>query len=341
MNHLSQKTSMQDIATALGISKNAVSLALNNKPGISEELRQKVVDCAINMNYGGYGKLKSNLNKRVVAICVPSAISGFSQFYSSIYWTVERELASRGYRSLLTSVSSEMEDSLQLPPVLTESDVLGVIVVGTFAESYIVKISSVFKNLVLVDNHFVDLQINSVTTANLEGGYKATKFLIEKGFDKICFLGPVNVFSAYKERFAGYKLALENSGVELNSNYILVDEALFIPELDLDQIALHIKSYKISSVFCASDRIAIRLMGQLQALGYNIPNDISIVGFDDIENADIVSPPLTTLRVSRTELGKKATKILIDLVKGKNDNTSNIAIHPKLIVRNSVTENSP
>lgn len=338
MNHLSQKTSMQDIATALGISKNAVSLALNNKPGISEELRQKVIDCAITMNYGGYGKLKSSRNKNIVAICVPSAISGFSQFYSSIYWTVERELANRGYRSLLTSVSPEMEDTLLLPSVLTDGDVVGVIVVGILSENYIEKISGFYKNFVLIDSHFVDLQINSVTTANLEGGYKATKFLIEKGFDRICFLGQINVFSAYKDRFAGYKLALENSDIELNSNYILTDEALFVPELDLEKIALHIKNHKISSVFCASDRIAIRLMGKLQALGYNIPNDISIVGFDDIENADIVSPPLTTVRVSRTELGKKAAQILIDLVKGKNDNTSNIAIHPKLIVRNSVAE---
>jgi DNA-binding LacI/PurR family transcriptional regulator len=86
-------------------------------------------------------------------------------------------------------------------------------------------------------------------------------------------------------------------------------------------------------------------MGKLQSMGYNIPpvlwsdcvgKDISIVGFDDIENADIVSPPLTTVRVSRTELGKKATHILIDLIKGKNSNTSNIAIYPKLIIRNSV-----
>jgi DNA-binding LacI/PurR family transcriptional regulator len=212
VNDLSQKTSMQDIATALGISKNAVSLALNNKPGISESLRQKVIDCAISMNYGSYGKLESSRNKRVVAICVPSAISGFSQFYSSIYWTVERELASRGYRSLLTSVSSEMEDSLQLPPVLTESDVLGVIVVGTFAESYIVKISSVFKNLVLVDSHFVNLQINSVSLLyNCQPRTISNKFLIEKGFKRIGFLG--DVFRAYKERFLGYQItALEESG---------------------------------------------------------------------------------------------------------------------------------
>lgn len=336
MNDLSQKTSMQDIATALGISKNAVSLALNNKPGISESLRQKVIDCAISMNYGSYGKLESSRNKRVVAICVPSAISGFSQFYSSIYWTVERELASRGYRSLLTSVSSEMEDSLQLPPVLTEGDVLGVIVVGTFAESYIVKISSVFKNLVLVDSHFVNLQINSVTTANLEGGYKATKFLIEKGFKRIGFLGKTDVFRAYKERFLGYKLALEESGFEVDPNFILTEESLFTPELNMEKIANKIEANRLSSVFCANDRLAIRLMGKLQSKGYNIPKDISIVGFDDIENADIVSPPLTTVRVSRTELGKKATHILIDLIKGKNSNTSNIAIYPKLIIRNSV-----
>src|SRR5690554_8186489 len=126
MRDVRHKTSMQDIADALGISKNAVSIALNNKPGISESLRTKVIKTAITMNYGSYGKLSNTFEQNLVAICIPSIISGFSQFYSSIYWAIEKELGLTGYSSLLVSISEEMEKNLTLPTNLLDHEVKGV-----------------------------------------------------------------------------------------------------------------------------------------------------------------------------------------------------------------------
>lgn len=336
MDRIRQKTSMQDIATALGISKNAVSLALNNKPGISESLRSKVIKTAILMNYGGYGRLGSALERNLVAICVPSAISGFSQFYSSIYWSVERELGSHGYSPLLTSISTEMEESLTFPPVLHEQELRAVVVVGILSKQYIQKLASVFEHLVLVDNHFMDLPLNSVATANIEGGYEATKFLIEKGFSKIGFLGQVHKYTAYAERYNGYRMALNDASIVFDDSLCFTDPSLFKPDLESEKIIDTILEKQIQVIFCACDRVAIQLIGKLHARGLQIPEDVSVLGFDDIENADIVSPPLTTMRVSRQELGMKAAELLINHMEEKDNSHSSITIYPRLVLRESV-----
>jgi LacI family transcriptional regulator/LacI family purine nucleotide synthesis repressor len=332
---------MQDIANALGISKNAVSLALNNKPGISESLRSKVIETAIFMNYGGYGKLGVSLESKLVAICVPSAISGFSQFYSSIYWSVEKELAARGYRPLLTSVSTEMEESLVLPPVLQDREAVGVVVVGILSKQYISKIAATFEHLVLVDNYFLDLPLNSVATANIEGGYEATRFLLERGFKRIGFLGQTHSYTAYRERYRGYKMALSDAEVSLDESWVLTDIKLFRPDLDTNKILHTLTSQSLDAIFCASDRVAIQLLGKLHANGFSIPQDISVMGFDDIENADIVSPPLTTMRVSRNELGQQAACLLVSQIESKCNYQSSISIYPKLVVRESVADRVP
>ena len=336
MDNVRQKTSMQDIADALNISKNAVSLALNNKPGISESLRDKVVQTAIAMNYGGYGKLSNSRSKNLVAICVPSAISGGSQFYSSVYWAIEKELSSHGYRSLLTSITGEMERGLRFPEVLSEQQLVGVVVVGVLSKDYINLIVNSFENFVQVDNYYMDLAINSIATANVEGGYEATKFLIEQGFSRIGFIGYVQKYNSYKDRCTGYSLALSNANIPFNPSRVFTNSSYFSPTVNLDVIMNKIKEEQLDAIFCASDRLAIQIIGLFHKDGIRIPQDISIIGFDDTENSDIVNPPLTTMRVPRAELGYAAAHLLIEKIASKRKPPSAISIYPKLILRKSV-----
>lgn len=339
MEHVRKKTSMQDIADVLNISKNAVSLALNNKAGISEALRSKVVQTAISMNYGGYGKLGDSLGNNLVALCVPSAIGGFSQFYSSVYWAIEKELSSHGYRSLLTSITQDMENSLNFPEVLLEQKLKGVIVVGVLSKEYVLKMANSFDNFVQVDNYYIDQAINSVVTANVEGGYEATKFLIEQGCKRIGFVGDIRIYNSYKDRCKGYTLALSDADIPIVSSRSFTDSTLFSPILDLKAIMEGIKKERLDAIFCTSDRLAIQLIGMIHKSGLKIPQDISIIGFDDTENSDIVNPPLTSMRVPRAELGHVAATLLIEKINNIKKPPSTISIYPKLIQRKSVRVN--
>lgn len=339
MDKFRKKTSMQDIADHLGVSKNAVSLALNNKPGISEGLRQRVVQAAIDLNYGGYGLLHRSADSNSVAICVPNAISSGSQFYSAIYWSIEQELRDHGYRSLLVSVSPEMESRLAFPEAIADSGMIGIILVGSFSRSYVENITHQHEHVVVVDNSFLDLPLTSVVTANLGGGYEAARYLLANGHKRIGFVGPIQRFLAYKERWLGYKLALADAGVDI------IPEISFLDSVDswavdaadrLKEAVEGIVTREPDALFCACDRIAILLMGILSSFGLRIPEDISVIGFDDVESSDIVSPPLTTMRVHRVEMGRRAVSILLQQLSGAADMPSSVSIYPTLIVRDSV-----
>lgn len=336
MDNIRKKTSMQDIAEELGISKNAVSLALNNKTGISEQLRAKVIQTAIAMNYGGYGRLGDAFESKLVAICLPSIIGRSSQFYSAVYWSIEQELGKYGYRSLIISVTQEMEQSLQLPDGLEEGKVKAVILVGVLSRKYVEKVSSTFQNTLLVDNNFLNLPVQSVITANIEGGYTATQYLISQGYTRIGFVGKIHTYLAYRERFTGYTLAMNDSELQLDSELSLTEDSFFDNLDSLDAAISRLREKEVEAMVCSSDRVAIKLITRMQAAGIHIPDDVSIIGFDDIENADIINPPLTTMRVPRAEMGRRAALMLVHQLGGEEYLTSSVVIYPKLIERESV-----
>lgn len=335
-DNIRKKTSMQDIATALGISKNAVSLAFNNKRGVSEQLREKVIKTAIEMNYGGYGKLGATFESKLVTICFPSAIGRTSQFYSTIYSSIEQELSKHGYRSLIFSLSPEMESAFQLPYGLEEGKIQAVILVGILSKEYVQKVSSLCRNVILVDNYFLDLPVNSVITANLEGGYMETQYLITHGHTRIGFAGKIHTYLAYRQRYIGFTLAMHDAGLAVDPSLLLIHDQLFDFQDQLDQAIAGFSPKMPHALVCANDRAAIQLIGRLHFAGFRIPEDISVIGFDDIETADVITPPLTTMRVPRTEMGRKAALLLIRHLEGEEHPASSVVIYPTLIERNSV-----
>jgi DNA-binding LacI/PurR family transcriptional regulator len=253
-----------------------------------------------------------------------------------VYWAIEKVLSLHGYRSLITSITGEMEENLTFPEVLFEQQLIGVIVVGVLKKEYIHLLVNSYNNFVQVDNYFMDLAINSVATANVEGGYEATKFLIEQGCSRIGFVGHTNKYNSYKDRCRGYTLALSDASIQFEPSRVLTNGTFFRPEVNLEAILEVIIYEKLDALFCASDRLAIQIIGILHKKRIKIPQDISIIGFDDTENSDIVNPPLTTMRVPRGELGYAAAHLLVEKIKSKKKPPSAISIYPRLIKRKSV-----
>lgn len=345
MNTLRKKTSMQDIAEHLGISKNAVSMALNNKPGISESLRSRIIQAAAELNYGNYGLAHREQEGKTAAICVPNAISSGSQFYSAIYWSIEQQLREDGFKSLMISISPEMENNKLLPDLLDASEVNGLILVGIFQRSYVEFLQKLFTHIVIVDNFYLDFPLTAVVTANIEGGYTAVNYLISRGHRRIGFVGPIHRSVAYRERWMGYSTALDDAGLPHSSSLTYFDSVedgfMNTPEL-IEKATESILKAEPDALFCANDRIAILLMGILTKKGIDVPQDISIIGFDDVEPADIVSPPLTTMRVHRVEMGRKAAALFIHKItnqaagKTRSEIPANTVLYPTLIERESV-----
>lgn len=333
-----KKVSLQTIADALGISKYAVSLALNNKPGVSDELRQKVFETAREMKYEKSKRRTSVKNLNIIVI-IPEYIRMDIYFYSVIYWAIEKCIQSKGHTAILTSVSKEMERDLVLPGYLTELDIAGVLVVGVLSEAYIKKIQNTKLPLVSVDQYYDAVNIDSVGTANEEGAYQMVEYLINKGHSDIGFVGSIDTTSSIYERWCGYMKAMSAHKLNIIKEHCILDtsplESLFSMPDELEGYVDKMASFP-TAWFCAGDRMAISLINVLKQRGIRVPEDVSVVGFDNQELSWTNVPALTTYNVKRTEMGKLAVERILEKIESPLGHTMRVTIHGEVIVRDSV-----
>lgn len=339
MSNFRKKISMQDIGDKLNISKNAVSLALNNKPGVSEELRKMVFKTAENLNYPGIIKENRDKNKNILVI-IKGEIVSTNTFYNEIFWSIEKQAKECGYNAIITTVNSSMEKELRLPEIFFDVKFGGALVLGIFDTGYILEVEKTGLPIVLVDSYYDELAIDSVVTANLEGAYRIVKYLIDNGHEKIGFIRPEQVTSSFYERWCGYNKAMFEHDLKIEEKYCKLDTSPLNESnsIVLEQYIDSLESYP-TAWFCAHDRIAITLIGILDKKKIRVPENISVVGFDDVESAVIVSPALTTIHVKREIIGKKAIDMLINKIQKHGYdyiNGSRICVYGELVIRDSV-----
>jgi DNA-binding LacI/PurR family transcriptional regulator len=333
---MNTKTSMQDIADHLGISKNAVSLALNQKTGVSEELRARVFEAANRLNYRT--EAKSTKKKRSnLLVLLPEYIRNDTIFYYEVFWSIEKRAKENGYTAVISSVTKEMEEQLILPELYHEIVFQGILLVGVLASSYVRTIYDLEIPLVTVDHYYDSLQIDAVVTANVEEAYKIVMHLIVKGHQQIGFIGAIEMTKSFKERWTGYQNAMSDAGLIVDPSHCITSASpLEVLNSNPEELFAHLDSMTSmpTAWFCANDRIAIAFIQLLIAKGYRVPEDISVVGFDDIEAAQMIIPRLTTIQVQREQLGYEAVDFLIRKI-DYGGSPAKIAIYGQLVERDS------
>jgi LacI family transcriptional regulator/LacI family purine nucleotide synthesis repressor len=328
---------MSDIAERLGISKNSVSLALNNKPGVSEALRKKIVSTATELNYGGFSVQDENKSK-CIAVIVPEYLQNDTFFYSDVFWAIERESKKQGCLPITFSVSHEAEANLQLPSMPKEMNIIGLLVIGVVSEPYLKHIYETGFPVVTVDIAYQSVPVNSICSANISGAYTATRYLAECGHAEIGFIGPIHAAQSVYERWCGFQEALGSCGLKNNPDYNIVGAGDRFELLDttkaLEPYLDRTPRYP-TAWFCAGDRIAIALINLLSKKHLSVPDDVSVIGYDDIPISQMISPPLTTIRVNRKLMGRLSVERLIALqAEPKSVEITNLL--GTLVVRESV-----
>lgn len=338
MNNKKKSVSLQTIADRLKVSKYAVSLAINNKPGISNELRQQIIETAKEM---GYHKPRraSDLTGNSILVIIPEYIQNDIHFYGHIYWVIENEIKKSGRTAILTSLSHAMEQDLILPHFIREMEIAGIITVGVISRSYIQLLAKTQIPIVSVDQSYDFLPIDSVVTANIEGAYQIVSHLIENGHVDIGFVGAINMTSSIFERWVGFQKAMNDRGLKINYEHCITkDSSLSSLLSEADELDLVID--KLQSLptawFCAGGLTALNLMSVLKKRNIRIPDQVSIVGFDNPEFLSFVTPALTTYNVHRTQLGEFAVKRLISKIADPYVSATKISIYGDLIIRDSV-----
>ncbi|MCM3628740.1 substrate-binding domain-containing protein [Paenibacillus glycanilyticus] len=311
-----KKISMQTIADKLGISRNAVSLALSNKKGIGEELRQRVIQTAQEVGYlteAGQSSVSAP-----ILVLVPDRVMSHEDnehflFYHDLIWGLDRRLQEEGYSAVIVRISMAQEQDQILPELALHIDYQGIIAFGILERDYIAKVQQVLpKPMLLFDSYYREIESSAVTSANVEGACAAVNSLIEAGHQRIGCIAPVNLTTSHEERWFGYTKAMLQHKLQPDFSLCLLESEGFVrtqEELSSYCDRFGEGGYP-TAVFCGNDRIALLLMKELEKRGLQVPRDVSVIGFDGLAMSAEANPPLTTMAVNKKALCTAAVEVL-------------------------------
>ncbi|NLO84786.1 MAG: substrate-binding domain-containing protein [Clostridiales bacterium] len=302
---------MADIAQKLDISTVAVSKALAGQKGVSEELRSKVKAMAEEMGYRSPGVVRMNRQAKGfnIGVLIPERYVDFSE---SFYWRVHQELAkcAMPYEcfTLLEVLSDGVLENHQQPKLITENKVDGIIMIGCHMADYASAIKNAWdKPIVFLDFYDAGIAEDSIISNGFLGSYLMTNYLIERGHSDIGFVGTLLTTSSITDRYLGYFKAMMEHRLCLKAEWVLDDRDA---ETGRD-IPIALPRELPTAFVCNCDHAAVRLAKTLGDCGLNVPDDISIVGFDNYQFVDNGGVGITTYEVDVPEMAKSAIRVLI------------------------------
>lgn len=328
------KVSLQTIADSLNISKVTVSKALNDKEGVSEELREviklKAKELGYQVNLMAKG-LKSNKTYNIGILIPERYIQSTNSYYLDIYTKFTKEFADYGYSAIMEILDVERENQLLLPNLILSNKVDGLIILGEASKDYLRLFTDVTIPILFFDFSDNDICVDSVITDNLYSGTEITKMLLSAGHKKIGFIGNIYSTSSIKERFLGYYRALLDAGIKLNMDYIISDrnEQGVLTDLILPE--------NMPTAFvCNNDQVAYTLCMKLITMGYSIPTDISIATFDNSIYSQLSPVKLTTVDSNASVMVLKAVKAISKKITVPNKVYDRIFVKGTVIIRDSI-----
>ncbi|MGX6978101.1 LacI family DNA-binding transcriptional regulator [Vagococcus elongatus] len=336
---------IEDIARLANVSKSAVSLALNDKPGVSEETRKIILDIAKEYNYVPLRKVNKNKKKQTKLIRFLACTSGdivtdnyqTMPFFSQLISKLADEINHYSYSLLLSTIDKEMI-SKELKHLETEQASSAIILLGTnLSEDDILQIKEIQKNLVVIDTCFQKLDVDFVAINNYQGGYLAAKHLVSEGHTSIGYAMSQTRMYNFSERQKGFSDCLEDHQLYVNQDFFIEFPGMKITDQLLHETYLKNLHNLPSAIFCENDYIAISLVKTLTEIDYRIPEDISIIGFDDIPEATVISPELSTIHVPIKQIVQATLERISKMIEKKQTHSSCQLINTSLIKRNSVT----
>jgi len=336
-----KKTSLNDIALQLGVSKTLVSFVLNGKGKefrISDEICKKVIDLAKELNYQpnriaqGLRTGKTNTIGLIIADIA-------NQFFGKLGREIEQEAAKHGYRVIFCSSDENPEKSGQQIAMLQQSQVDGFIISPPMnSEEQIRSLSKSNIPYVLIDRYFPEIESNYIVIDNFDAAYRATSHLLKLGRKRIANLTVNLDLVIMKERTEGYKQALRDAGVEVDENLVKV-----LPfthdNKDIDRTIKDLvgkrNNKKADAILFSTSKLGIMGIECISALGLKIPDDLAIVSFDDPDAYRICVSPVTVINQPLKEIGKIAVQVLLNKIKHPIAKNQKIILKTEFIIRKS------
>ncbi len=315
---------IKDVAKKANVSVATVSRVINNTGYVNEETRKMVQDAINELEYVPNELARSLFRKtsNIIGLIVPH-ISTY--FFAELIESIEDAVTKKGYKLMIFNSKDDIDLEKKYINVISQYNIDGLILV---ANTRSVKSYMDLKIPVLTIDHILDDSIPSITSNNVQGGELAAKQLLKSHPKKVIhFRGPSDLITVV-DRAKGFYQVMDDHDVEIYT----FDLDFKTP--DIDDIEMFIKKHPdVDGIFCSSDIIAIYAISVLQKLDYNIPEDVEIVGFDNIELANVLYPKLTSIAQPIDKIGEIATDTLLTLIHKKKLKQKHIMLPVKLIER--------
>ena len=324
---------MKDIARKAKVSVITVSRALNNRPDINRETKNRILKIAHDLNYTADQLARGLVTRKTktIGVLVPDNVDSF---YAAVVQGIGDECRERGYGIFLWNTLDSAEKELEYLRQAREKRTDGILLYPVQADlRYLEELKRSAAPVVFLNRHTDDPSFDHVMNDNVHGAYLAANHLIQKGHKKITYICAKPNASTGEERIAGCRIAIKEAGYppealdllfceeSIESSYRLVKELLA-------------RQNPPSALFMWDDRLAVSAIKAIREAGLRIPNDVAVVGYDDIEIAAYLYPPLTTVRQTSHQIGETAARILLNKLESETSpGPQKIVLKPELVIR--------
>jgi len=332
-------SSIRDIAKAAGVSISTVSKALNNSGQLSPSTRRRIREIAKRMNYhpnsfarGLAAKVVDNIG--FVIDRAPGRIFS-NPFYSVILEGIESELVKHEFNLLISAHASTEPDS-SLPNFVLSGTVSGLIIAGNMAPVFLQRLKEVQLPAVVVDNHLEDQSFDTINSDNARGAEDMMRYLISVGHEQIGFLFGANRHPNMQARYQAYRSSVRQH--RLQSKPAWIGRGDVTTEGGYHAMAEILNGGELpTAIFASNDAMALGAIKLLYERGIHVPQQISVVGFDNIFLAEHATPPLTTVDVDKIRMGQLAAQRLIEKLRTEDDSVRETIVPTKLVIRQSAS----
>ncbi|HHF3133145.1 TPA: substrate-binding domain-containing protein [Vibrio diabolicus] len=328
---------MKDIAKLAGVSTSTVSHVINKTRFVSEEISERVNNAAKELNYYAPSALARSLKVNRTKTIGMLVTTSTNPFFGEVVKGVERSCYHKGYSLILCNTEGDNERMRQSINTLLQKRVDGLILMCSSLEGERIDVFERYPDIPVVVMDWGPMLFTSdkIQDNSLRGGYLAAKYLIDCGHTEIgCITGPLIKHQA-QMRYEGYKRAMNEASLEFNANWII--ESDFECEGGYQAFMKMAQRGTLpSSIFVSNDMMAMGVINAANELNIKVPEQISIIGYDDIHIAKFMSPSLTTIHQPKYRLGQAAVETLVRKLDDKSTEAQVVQLEPTLVERKSV-----
>ncbi|PWJ95993.1 LacI family transcriptional regulator [Oceanotoga teriensis] len=324
---------IQDVANLAGVSVATVSRVLNNSPKVSAKTRLNVINAVKELNYEP-NLLGRNLRRSETKMILVLLQNISNPFYSKVIKGMEDYGHKNNYNVMFCNTDSNIEREKKYLDLLKNKLVDGVIFMAPEIDIY--TMNTIGKNYPLIQccEYLENSQISRVSIDNEKAAFEAVEYLIKNGHKKIGLINSKKPHQSSKDREKGYRRALYENNIQIDESLIRYESYGF--KGGINAIKSFVDEKKVpDALFTVSDIIAIGAIKALKSFNFNVPDDISIIGFDNLSISSMYDPILSTVSQPRYELGNKAMELIIEIIKNKKNIIKNVVLNHQLLIRES------